>query len=203
MTNKIKELTEKIYSEGVEKAKIEAGLIIANSQKEADNIIKAAKNKEKEIVEKAQKQADELKKNTASELQLASRQFISSLKHKINRLITTDLVEKPVKEALENSEFVQKIILTIIENWDPQKPEESDISVLLPQKEEKKLEGFFDKKARQLLDSGLVINFDPGINSGFKIGPKDGSYFISFTQEDFENYFKNYLKDKTKKLIFD
>ncbi|MCD4698471.1 MAG: hypothetical protein K8S16_19770, partial [Bacteroidales bacterium] len=63
MTKKILELTEKIYNEGVEKAKKEAEVIIANAKKEADNIINSAKNKEKNIAEQAQKQADELKKN--------------------------------------------------------------------------------------------------------------------------------------------
>ena len=56
--------------------------------------------------------------------------------------------------------------------------------------------------AKEQLDAGLEINFDSKIKSGFKIGPADGSYQISFTDSDFENYFVNYLKDRTKKLIF-
>jgi len=203
MTKKILELTEKIYNEGVEKAKKEAEVIIANAKKEADNIINSAKNKEKNIAEQAQKQADELKKNADSEIRLAARQFISNLKQQITGLITTAQVETPVKDAFKDEEFVKNVILTIIKNWNPQKPEEFNISLLLPQKEEKKLTDFFNNKAKELLDSGLEINFKPNIKSGFKIGPKDGSYYISFTDKDFENYFINYLKDKTKKMIFD
>lgn len=203
MTNKILELTEKIYNEGVEKAKKEAELIIANAKKEADNIINAAKNGEKEIAEQAQKQADELKKNTDSEIRLAARQFISNLKQQITGLITTAQVEAPVEDAFKDEKFVKNIILTVIKNWNPQKPEELNISLLLPQKEEKELTDFFNNKAKEFLDSGLEINFDPSIISGFKIGPKDGSYYISFTDKDFENYFKNYLKNRTKKMIFD
>jgi len=203
MTKKILELTEKIYNEGVEKAKKEAELIIGNAKKEADNIINASKNKEKEIAEQARKQADELKKNADSEIRLAARQFISNLKQQITGLITTAQVEIPVKDAFKDEEFVKNIILTIIKNWNPQKPEEFNISLLLPQKEEKELIDFFNNKAKELLDSGLEINFEPNIKSGFKIGPKDGSYYISFTDKDFENYFINYLKDRTKKMIFD
>lgn len=203
MTKKILELTEKIYNEGVEKAKKEAELIIANAKKEADNIIISAKNKEKDIAEQAQKQADEHKKNADSEIRLAARQFISNLKQQITALITTAQVEAPVKDAFKDDEFVKNIILTVIKNWNPQKPEELNIRLLLPQKEEKELTDFFNNKAKELLDSGLEINFEPNIKSGFKIGPKDGSYYISFTDKDFENYFINYLKDKTKKMIFD
>ena len=203
MTKKILELTEKIYYEGVEKAKNEAKLIIANANKEADNIISSARGKEKEIAEEAIKQADELKINSDSEIRLAARQFVSNLKQQIAGLITTAQTEGPVKEAFKDDEFVKNIILTIIKNWNPQKPEELNIKLLLPLKEEEGLMDFFNSKAKKLLDSGLEINFEPNIKSGFKIGPKDGSYHISFTDKDFDNYFKYYLKDKTKKMLFE
>jgi len=203
MTNKILELTEKIYNEGVGKAKVEAEQIIANAKKESENIITAAKNKEKEIIEQAQNQAVELKKNTDSELSLASRQFLSNLKQQVSKLITAEQVEVPVNDAFKNQEFIKNIILTVIKNWNPQKSDGFDINVLLPQKDEKELLGFFNAKAGEYLNAGLEVNFSPNIKSGFKIGPKDGSYYISFTDKDFENYFKNYLKDKTKDLIFD
>ena len=203
MTKKILELTEKIYNEGVEKAKKEAKQIIANAKKEADNITNAAKNREKEISEQAQKQADEHKKNADSEIRLAARQFISNLKQQITGLITTAQVEVPVKDAFKDETFVKNIILIIIKNWNPQKPEELNIRLLLPQKDEKEFTEFFNNKAKELLNAGLEINFEPNIKSGFKIGPKDGSYYISFTDKDFKNYFKNYLKERTKKMIFD
>ena len=203
MTKKILELTQKIYNEGVEKAKKEAEQIIAKAKIEADSIINAAKNKEKDRIEQAEKQAVEIKKNADSEIRLAARKFISNLKQQITGLITTAQVEVPVKDAFKDEKFVKNIILTVIKNWNPQKPEELNISLLLPQKEEKELTDFFNNKAKELLDSGLEINFEPNIKSGFKIGPKDGSYYISFTDKDFENYFKSYLKDRTKKMIFD
>jgi len=203
MTNKILELTEKIYNEGIEKAKKETEQIIEKAKKEADSIINAAKNKEKDNIEQAEKQAVEIKKNADSEMRLAARQFISNLKQQITGLITTAQVKVPVKDAFKDEKFVKNIILTVIKNWNPQKPEELNISLLLPQKEEKELTDFFNNKAKEFLDSGLEINFEPNIKSGFKIGPKDGSYYISFTDKDFENYFKNYLKDRTRKMIFD
>lgn len=203
MSKKILELTEKIYTEGIEKAKKEAELIIGKAQKEADSIINNAKKKEIEIVTNAQNQAVENITKSSTEIRLAGRQFISNLKQQINTLITTFQVEKPVNEAFENDGFMHDIILTIINNWDPKKPEELNISQLLPQKKEKKLRGFFNKKAKHLLDSGLEIKFDASIENGFKIGPKDGTYHISFTDKDFENYFKTYLKPKTKKMLFD
>lgn len=203
MTNKILELTEKIFDEGIVKAKVEANHIITNAKEEAAAIINTAKKQESEILEKAKIQATEFKKNTETELQLAARQFLSKLKQQITNLVTVTQVEPSVKEAFKDIEFVKKIILTVIQNWNPQKPEELSLSILLPEKDEKEFSDFFETKAISELNQGIVFQFDAKTTNGFKIGPKDGSYIISFSDKDFENYFKGYIKERTKKLLFD
>lgn len=202
MTDKILELTEKIYNEGVVKAKTEADQIIADAKTEAGRIVKSAKKQAAEIIDQAKKQTAEIKKNTNSELQLAARQFMSKLKQLIVSIITTAQVEPTVNEAFNDIEFVKTIILTIIQNWNSQKPEEFDLTVLLPKKDEKVLSGFFKTKAFVALNKGIDIQFDSKINKGFKIGPKNGSYILSFSEKDFENYFTAYIKNRTKELLF-
>ncbi len=203
MTNKILELTEKIYNEGVVKAKVEADKIIADAIIEAGEIIESAKKQELEILEQAKIQTAEFKKNTDSEIQLAARQFMSKLKQQITNLVTVAQIELPVKEAFKDNKFVKSIILTLIKNWNPQKPEEFKLNILLPEKDEKEFSEFFETKAINVLNQGINVQFDDKINDGFKIGPKDGSYIISFSDNDFENYFKEYIKEKTKKLLFE
>ncbi|NOR76646.1 MAG: hypothetical protein GQ525_16000 [Draconibacterium sp.] len=203
MSNKILELTEKIYKEGVVKAEIEAGKIIADAKKEAGEIVNSAKYQRLEIIDLAKKQAEEYKKNTNSEIQLAARQFMSNLKHQIINIITAKQVETPVRKAFKDIDFVKNIILTLIENWNPQKPEELNLSILLPKNNEKALSDFFETKAIDVLNHGIEIQFDTKTTNGFKIGPKNGSYKISFADKDFENYFKGYIKERTKKLLFD
>ncbi|MDF1549980.1 MAG: hypothetical protein P1P88_19295 [Bacteroidales bacterium] len=201
--DKLKKLTDKIYLEGIEKAKKEAELILANAKNEADNIINTAKKKEKELIEQLHIKASEIKKITDSEIRLAARQFTNNLKQQIAELITHKQVEAPVKDAFNDKKFVQEMILTLIKNWNLQKPEEMHVSMLLPDKDEEELSDFFHTKVKEQLNSGLEINFIPTVKSGFKIGPKNGGYHISFTDTDFENYFKNYVKEKTKKIIFE
>ena len=75
--------------------------------------------------------------------------------------------------------------------------------LLLPPDDQKELTAFLQKKASEAMNKGIEISFDSKLKSGFRIGPKDGSYLISFTAQDFENYFKLYFKDGTKKLLFD
>ncbi|MCF6358644.1 MAG: V-type ATP synthase subunit E [Draconibacterium sp.] len=203
MTNKIHELTEKIYNEGVVKAKVEADKIIVEAKQESDRIIELARKQELEIVEQAKIEAAEFKKNTNSEVQLAARQFLSMLKQQITNVVTVAQIEPPVKKAFSDNEFIKNIIFTLIKNWNPQKPEEFKLNVLLPKKDEKEFYEFFENSATNILNQGIEIQFDENVNDGFKIGPKDGSYIISFSSAGFENYFKGYLKDKTKKLLFE
>jgi len=203
MTTKVLELTEKIYKEGVVKAINEAERILEEANKDASEIITQAKNKEKEIIEQAEYRASEITKKSESEMQLSAKQAISKLKQQITDLVLSKQVETPVRDAFKDTEFVKNIILTLIKNWNPQKPEELNVNLLLPKKDEKEFKHFFENKAKQYLNSGLEINFDTNIKSGFKIAPKNGSYIISFTDTDFENYFKNYIRKNTKQLLFE
>lgn len=201
MTDKIQEITQKIYNEGVIKAKDDASQILSDAKAKAEEIITSANNKKEIIITEANKQADELKKKTNAELQVAAQQFISKLKQKITETITCAQVEMPVKGAFEDINFVKEMILTIIKTWSQNKSE-MDLKLLLPEKNKKNFIAFFDSKAMETISKGVEIKFDSKIGNGFKIGPVDESYILSFTDQDFENYLKVYIRDRTKKLLF-
>ena len=63
MENKIQELTDKIYREGVEKGNEEAQRLIANAQEEAKKIIEDAHKEADSIVAASRKSAEELAEN--------------------------------------------------------------------------------------------------------------------------------------------
>ncbi|NQU51772.1 MAG: V-type ATP synthase subunit E [Bacteroidetes bacterium] len=202
MTNKILELTEKIYNEGVVKAKEDADQIIAEAKEKANEIIKSATKKEAEILENAKKQALENKKNSDSEIQLAARQFTSNLKQKITNIISASQIVNPIEESFQDVEFIKNIIQTTIQNWNPQKQEELDLKILLPEKDEKELAIFLKSKTLSTLNKGITIEFDSKTKTGFKIAPVNGNYMISFAENDFENLFKGYFRERTKELLF-
>ncbi len=201
MTDKIEEITRKIYNEGVIKAKEDAKIIISEARAKADEIVNEAKKQEAEIIRKAAEKADELRKKTETELQLSSRQFISKIKQQITEVITTKQVEKEVNSAYTDKDFIKKIILLTVQNWKPETTE--DLHILLPEKIKNDFDAFLDVKVFETLDRKVEVGFDSQIDSGFRIGPANGSYIISFTEKDFTNYFKQYTKERTRKLLFD
>ena len=60
MENKIQELTDKIYREGVEKGNEEAQRLIDEAQKKAQKLIADAQKEAEGIIANARKSADEL-----------------------------------------------------------------------------------------------------------------------------------------------
>lgn len=202
MENKLQELTSKIYEEGIAKANMEAEKIITEAKNEADDLRNNAKLEASRILENADREAQELRKNVESEVKLSARQAISTIKQNITELITAKSTDKSIEEAFRDKEFLKKIIETTIKNWNPGK-ESYDLQLLLPVEDEKTLGEYFTQKQKDLMKGLLEIRVDDRMNAGFKIGPKDGRFLISFTDEDFMNFFKKYLRPRTIQLLYE
>ncbi len=202
MQNKLQELTEKIFKEGISKGNAEAEKIINDSKKEAGDIVAKAKKEADKIISDAKKKSDEMKSSSEAEFRLSSKQAVNALKQQITDLINGEIVSASVKDAFKDKDFVKRLIETSIKNWKPASDEDVDISLLLPEKQEKEIQQYFTKSVKDLLKKGIEIRFDNEVKSGFQIGPKSGGYKISFTGEDFINFFKQYLRPRLIKLLF-
>jgi V/A-type H+-transporting ATPase subunit E len=202
MQNKLQELTEKIYREGISKGNAEAEEIVLRAKKEAEALLADAKKESKAILNEAQKKAEEIRTNGESELKLSARQSINALKQKIVDLINHETVNKAVEGALQDKDFVRRMLETTLKNWAASSDKPLDVNLLLPEKEVAAMEQYFVKSVKELLDKGLSIKADAEIKAGFQIVPKDGSYKMSFTDRDFENFFKGYLRPRLMKLLF-
>jgi V/A-type H+-transporting ATPase subunit E len=73
MDNRLQELTEKIYREGLEKGNQEAEKIVSAAKAQAEEIIKRARVEENRILEEAKKASAEMRENTMAELKLSMR----------------------------------------------------------------------------------------------------------------------------------
>ena len=108
MENKIQELTDKIYREGVEKGNEEAQRLIANAQEEAKKIIEDAHKEADSIVAASRKSAEELAENTKSELKLFSGQAVNALKSEIATMVTDKLITASVKDFAQDKDYLNR-----------------------------------------------------------------------------------------------
>jgi len=202
MQNKIQELTEKIYKEGISKGNAEAEAIISKAKKEAESILAQARKESEAIIHEANKKAGELKSNTESELKLSARQAINSLKQQVVDLISNKIISQTVDNAFQDKDFIKKILETIIKNWFASSDKPAELTLLLSEQEAAGVEQYFVQAAKELLNKGLVIKPDAEIKSGFQLVPKDVSDKISCTDRDFENFFREFLRPRLMKLLF-
>ncbi|MDD3160566.1 MAG: hypothetical protein PHX49_01375 [Bacteroidales bacterium] len=196
MDNKIQELTEKIYNEGVEKGKEEALRIVNEAKDTEKKMLAEAQKQADQILADAKKSAQELKNNTEAELKLFARQSVDALKSEITNIITGEIVSSPVKAAFADKEFIQKLILQLTEGFASK--EEFTIQV----KDAEALQNYAEANAKGLLSKGIKIQQVNGIKSAFVLTPADGSYKISFGEEEFVNYFKEFLRPQLVEMLF-
>ncbi|MCL2074208.1 MAG: V-type ATP synthase subunit E [Marinilabiliaceae bacterium] len=201
MQNKIQELTEKIYNEGVLKAKDEAENILQNARNKAAEIESEAQKDAKNITDNAQKQAQKLKEQVESELKMSIDQAVSALKQELTNIVTMQAIQPSVKEVFTDTKFVEKLIETVVKCWSEK--DVFDLKVAIPEELYQEMETFFKNRLSAEMNKGLEIILADGIKTGFKVGPSDDSYQISFTDRDFTNFFKAYLQPKTSELLFE
>ena len=194
MDNKIQELTEKIFNEGVEKGRAEAERIVADADAKAAEIVKEAEAKAEAIIAKAQKAAEDLNANTRSELKLYGAQAIGALKSEAATLITDTVVKESVKNAF-SEDLLKQVILKIAENWC------SNEQLVISTAEADALKTYFATKAKALLDKGVEIKQVNGVK-GFSISPADGSYKVNFGEGEFETFLKSFLRPQMVEMLF-
>jgi len=197
--DKLQELTQKLYNEGLSKGKLEGEALLAKAQMEADELVKKAREEAAAIIEKAQKEAADYKVKMEGDVKMASTQALQATKASIEGLIVAKAVE-PVKEQLSGAAFLKEVITTVAQRFSTQ--ESTDLSLVLPEKLQKELEPFVKGELAKTLGKGVEASFSKKLAGGFKIGPKDGSYFISLTDEAFQTLIGDYLRPATKKILF-
>ena len=196
MENKIQELTDKIYREGVEKGNEEAQRLIGNAQEEAAKIVEEARKEAEAIVAAAHKKAAETAENTQSELKLFAGQAVNALKSEIATLLNDQVVTVAVKGFVADKEYLNKFIVSLATQWT------ANESIVISTADAENLKKYFASKAKALLDKGVTIEKVNGMKALFTISPADGSYKVSFGEEEFENYFKEFLRPQLVEMLF-
>ena len=200
MQNKLQELTDKLYNEGLSKGKQEGEEILAKAKVQAEEIVAKAHAEAAAIVAAAKKDAEDLKTKVESDVKMAANQSVAATKKDIETLVVAKMTEAEVKNALTSADFVKEVVLAVAKGFNTEEP--VDLEVVLPEALKKDLEGFVAKELANALKGNVEASFSKKVAGGFTIGPKDGGYFISFTDETFNALISEYLRPATKKLLF-
>lgn len=203
MENKLQELTRKLYDEGLEKGRTEADKLVTDARADAGRIVAEARAQAAEIVRKAQTQAEDAQKNAMTEIALAGREAVAKIKSEIARMIVIRATADGVKAAAMDPAFISQMLLTAAKNWNGSDSGKVELKALLPEAERAKLDGAFEKSVKELLAAGIEVGYSPEVKTGFKVGAKDGAYYISFSDADFQALIGEYLRGKLYRMLYE
>ena len=197
MQNKLQELTEQLYNEGLAKGRQEGDRYLEEARQKAAAIVSDAKKEAEAIIAKAEKEAADLKFKAEADIKMASSQALQATRKDVENLI----IEKVSSQnATSDPGFLKQIIQSVASKFSAQ--ESSDIALVLPAALQEKLEPWVKNELSKVLSKPVQAEFSKKISGGFTIAPKDGSYFISFTDKTFDDLIAEYLRPVTRKLLF-
>ena len=200
MNDKLQQLTDKLYNEGLSKVKQEGEAILAEAKKKAEAIVAQANRQAEEIIGKAKADAEDYRHKIESDVKMASAQSLQATKKDIENLLVAKIAAEPVKASLADGAFLKEIIKEVAKKFSTENPE--DLALVLPEKLQKELEPFVTGELAKTLGKEVKVSFSKKITGGLTIGPADGSYFVSLTDETFSELIGEYLRPATKKLLF-
>lgn len=202
MENKLQQLTQKLYDEGLEKGRAEAERLIAEAKAEAAKIVAEAHTEAGEIVRKSEAKSAEVEKNTLTEIALAGREAVARIKSEVAAAIVAKSAATGVKAAAMDSDFIKEILISVAKNWNGKDSSKVELKALLPESERTKLDAAFEKSTKELLAEGVEVGYSKEVKTGFKVGAKEGGYYISFSDEDFNALLGEYLREKVFQLLY-
>ena len=196
---KLQELTEKLYAEGLSKGREDAERMVAEAEQKAAALVAEAEEKAAAIIKNAEQKAVELKKNNETEMTLATRQMVAALRENIANLVVAKVGEPSVHAALLDVEFVKEMLLSVARAWNG---ESMSLEATLPAEMKAKFGAEAEAAVKALLAEGIEVGYSEKVKSGFKVAPKEGGFYVSFTEEDFSALLAEYLKEKVTKMLF-
>ena len=201
MEQKLKELTEKLYGEGLEKGRKDAEAMLSNAKAEAEKIVSDAKAEAEAILLDAQKKAKDVEKNSLTEIALSGRAALQALKTEIENMVVASTTDVAVDKLMLDADFVKELLLQLACSWKAGQ-ENVKIEALLSDTMAAKFDAATSTSLKELLSKGIEVGFSKKVRGGFLLKEKDGSYFISFTDESFKALISEYLKEKVAKILF-
>lgn len=202
MQDKLQELTDRLYNEGLSKGKQEGEELLQKAHAEADHIVADAKAEAERIIAQANKEAEELKTKVTADIKMAATQSIAVTKQEIEKMVVTRASEQGVKANMSSPDFVKEMIKDVVKAFNPQNAAPVALDLILPEAMKAELEPFVNNEVAQLFKNEIKVDYSKKMNGGFKVSPREGGYMLQFTDEEFTQLIANYLRPATKKILF-
>jgi V/A-type H+-transporting ATPase subunit E len=188
MDVQLKELIEKIKTDGVKNAEDKAAEIIRNAEIKSAEIVDNGNKEALRIKDDAKSEAARLEQSGKEALKQAGRDLILDMRGQIADIFS-ELLRTGTAESLSGTALTEGIT-SIIKNW---KGDLEDLTVLISEKQLAGIDKELKSKLAKEIKSGLDVKPFKGATAGFRVSEKDGKAFFDFTDEVLADYLSRYL----------
>lgn len=171
-------LIQKIRQEGIERARLEADVLIAAAKQQAADLVAAAEAHAQKLLRaaEAQRQQDAAAFRQARER--AARDWLLTVRAALTDLLQR-LIHHNCRAALAGPPL-EELIRSVAVAW-MQHGGDRDLALLLSERDAQALTDSFLAELQTELRAGVLIKPDPAIDAGFQIGGQGQSMFFDFT----------------------
>lgn len=195
MDDKIKQLTDKVYTEGVERARTEGERIIADAQERAASIVREAEARATELRQSAEQSNIRHREQTESELKLYAQRLVESTRASIEDSLTGTIATDAVRALQLDGDLLRQLVLKIVGGFSVER------GVVIETAEAEALQAHLSSAAKGLLEAGLEIKSVAGVPTHYVVRPKDGAYKVEIKPETFVELFKSVLRPTLASLL--
>ncbi len=128
-TSGVQELIDKLKTDGVDRGRSEADVLVTEARQEAMKVLDAAKTEADEILAQARAEAERFQKMGEDGLRLASRDAILTLSESIRSALSST-VNRLVAHTMNDPQYLKSLILAIARQAVPD--ESGDLEVRFP-----------------------------------------------------------------------
>jgi Archaeal/vacuolar-type H+-ATPase subunit E len=197
MAEEIKELIEKIRSEGVKAGEDKAKAIELDASKKARQIIADAEAEAGKILSEARESISRSESSSKSSLKQAARDVIIGLKKEI--LATLNNITLSHVQKTLTIEETGKLIAHLLKDCRPKS--KGDVIVSLKKEDADKLAGVFMSELSEELKKDLVLKSSEDIRAGFTISYDRGRSYYDFTDKALAGYIGTYIRPKLSEIL--
>lgn len=201
MTKTLGDITAELTDRVLTPAKTEADNILRKAGIEADRIVAEAEAEAKRIREATKRETENLRKQMDVDLETAARNFLIMVEERLERAVVDPVIEEAVKPLLSDREFLEKMILELLNTYNRQLGKEHRIEVLLPEDRRTELEAWFMEKFHARFSHHLEVRFTDKISFGFKIGVAGAGSHVNFS-EGLLQVFSEFCSPRFRKYFF-
>jgi V/A-type H+-transporting ATPase subunit E len=198
MAAELEGLLNRIQKEGVDRAEAEAAEITKDAKDKAKAIIIEAEAQAKALLEKAETESKRFQERSENAISQAARDIILSVGEAVTETFRR-IISQNVDKALDDEalpQFIQDAIRTYTDANGA-----GNIVVLLNEKQKEAVTAYFMSKLADEMKTGLTIEGDRSVISGFTVSLKDSGVQHDFTGEALTSAIGELLRPQLAEIV--